>query len=158
LQEELERKSVVLATTAAKMTGRTLARLMAAALREMKRAKNAPVRGKQSMKELADQNAGLTSIPITDGNIKSFDRVARKYSVDYALKRDGGSPPKWLVFFKARDADALTAAFAEFTQNTLRRENKPSVLKALLSVPEKAFNAVRERQKVRERGRGGPEL
>ena len=65
---------------------------------------------------------------MTEKNIKSFDRVARKYGVDYAVKKDRSvSPPKYLVFFKARDADALTAAFKEFTAKTLRKKERPSM-------------------------------
>jgi hypothetical protein len=65
-----------------------------------------------------------------DQNIKSFDRVARKYGVDYAVKKDRSvSPPKYLVFFKARDADALTAAFMEYSAKAIKREaERPSVL------------------------------
>ena len=43
-------------------------------------------------------------------NIKDFDRVARKYGIDYAVKKDTTEEiPKYLVFFKARDGDALNA-------------------------------------------------
>lgn len=51
--------------------------------------------GKQTMKQLMAKGAQLTNILITDDNIKSFDRVARKYGIDYSLKRDSRiSPPK----------------------------------------------------------------
>ena len=36
-------------------------------------------RGKQTLKQLAGQNAGLANIEITDQNIKSFTHVAKKY-------------------------------------------------------------------------------
>lgn len=39
------------------------------------------------MKQLIGQNQGVSNIEITDSNIKSFERVARKYGVDFALKR-----------------------------------------------------------------------
>jgi len=45
-------------------------------------------KGKQSMEKLKEQNCELSNIEITDGNIKSFERVARKYGVDFALKKD----------------------------------------------------------------------
>ncbi len=85
-------------------------------------------RGKQTVKQLVGQNQGVTNIEVTEKNIKSFDRVARKYGVDYAVKKDRSmSPPKYLVFFKARDADALTAALTEYTAKTMRRKERPSV-------------------------------
>lgn len=156
VQEDIEQKTVALSIKATKLTGRLLAKALAAALRKMRQARDAPHQGKQTVKQLAKQNAGLTNIEITDGNIKSFERVARKYGVDFALKRDNGSPPKWLVFFKARDADALTAAFTEFSRDTLKKTQRPSVLEAMRSFKELVKSAVLDRSKVRERG--GPEL
>ena len=89
-------------------------------------------RGKQTLKALKATEPNLTSIEITDQNIKDFDRVARKYGVDYAVKKDKTlSPPKYMVFFKARDADALTAAFEEYTRNTARKRQKPSLIQHL---------------------------
>lgn len=157
MQEDIEQKSVVLTTNATKLTGRLLAKLMSAALRQMRQAQNEPKHGKQTVKQLVKQNAGLQNIEITDENIKSFERVARKYGVDFALKKDGGDPPKWLVFFKARDADALTAAFAEFSRDAVKRERQPSVREAMRNFKDIVKNAVLERKpKLRERS--GPEL
>ena len=49
---------------------------------------------------------------MTDIEPVSYTHLARKYGVDYAVKKDrSSSPPKYLIFFKGRDADALTAAF-----------------------------------------------
>ena len=73
-------------------------------------------KGKQSMEKLKEQNCELSNIEITDGNIKSFEKYARKYNVDYCLKKDRSSePPRYYVFFKARDVDSMTAAFKEYT-------------------------------------------
>lgn len=156
MQEELEQKTVAITVTAVKLTAKLLAKALAAAVRQMRK----PPKGKQTVKQLARQNAGMTNIEVTDGNIKSFEKVARKYGVDFALKRDNGSPPRWLVFFKARDADALTAAFNEFSRDTLKRQNRPSVRETMRRFRELVKNAVPERQpKRKERGeRSGPEL
>ncbi len=86
----------------------------------------------------------------------SFDRVARKYGVDYAVKKDRSvSPPKYLVFFKARDADALTAAFTEFTAKTMDRVKKPSVLAQLQKfkamVKDNVIDRVKNKEKERTR-------
>jgi hypothetical protein len=81
----------------------------------------------------------VANIEITDRNIRDFDRVARKYGVDYALKKDkSGEIPKYLVFFKARDGDALTAAFKEYTAKTDRKKERPSVLQTLRKLKEQA--------------------
>ena len=74
-------------------------------------------RGKQSIKHLMSQNAAISNIEVTDGNIKSFEWVARKYNVDFAVKKDKTTnPPKYVVFFKGRDADAVAQAFKEFVK------------------------------------------
>lgn len=89
-------------------------------------------RGRQSIKELVGQGAGVQNIEITDQNIKSFERVARKYGIDYSLKQDKtAEPPKWLVFFKARDTDAMTAAFKEYASLNVKKNDKPSLLASL---------------------------
>ena len=102
--------------------------------KKVEKARAGPVKpcGKQTVKQLVGQNEGVANIEITDRNIRDFDRVARKYGVDYALKKDkSGEIPKYLVFFKARDADALTAAFEEYTRNTARKRQKPSLIQHL---------------------------
>ena len=120
MQEEIENRSVTLIISGTKLTGQVLKATIAKYLAHRKEKKNAKARagpvvahGRQTVKQLVGQNAGVSNIEITDSNIRSFDRVARKYGVDYAVKKDRSvSPPKYLVFFKARDADALTAAFS----------------------------------------------
>ncbi len=81
--------------------------------------------GKQTVKQLIGQNQGVSNIEITDPSIKEFEKIARKYGVDYAVKKDrSSSPPKYLIFFKGRDADALTAAFTEYTGKKVRKAQK----------------------------------
>jgi len=79
--------------------------------------------------------------------------VARKYGVDYALKKDTlRATPRYLVFFKARDADALTAAFKEFTGKSLKREKRPSVLAHLRKLAEQVKSSPKlEKKKELER-------
>ena len=79
--------------------------------------------GKQTIKQLNAQGVQLSNIKITDENIKSFDRVARKYGIDYSLKKEvGADPPKYLVFFKAKDVDVMTAAFREYAGVELKKK------------------------------------
>lgn len=135
MQEEVEHRTVALAISTGKITGRVLKDAIVKLLAEMKKSRDSPPKiphGKQTVKELVGQNAGVANIEITDKNIKSFERVARKYGVDYALKKNiSGDKPKYLVFFKARDADALTAAFTEYTANVLKKDKQLSVMEQL---------------------------
>lgn len=96
----------------------------------------------------------LSNIEITDPSIKEFEKIARKYGVDYAVKKDrSSSPPKYLIFFKGRDADALTAAFTEYTGKKVRKAEKserPSVLAKLSQFKELVKHAVVDRNKRKE--------
>ena len=163
MQEEVENRSVTLMISSTKLTARVLKAAIAKYLahrkdKKISKARAGPVvpHGKQTVKELVGQNAGVSNLEITDSNIKSFDRVARKYGVDYAVKKDRSvSPPKYLVFFKGRDADALTAAFTEFTAKTMDRAKRPSVLSRLQPFKElvKANTIDRVKHKEQERTR-----
>ena len=86
--------------------------------------------------------------------VKEFEKIARKYGVDYAVKKDrSSSPPKYLIFFKGRDADALTAAFTEYTGKKVRKAEKserPSVLAKLNQFKELVKHAVVDRNKRKE--------
>lgn len=113
-----------------------------------KKAEKSVPRGKQTVGKLMNQRQGLTNIEITNWNIKSFERVANKYKIDFALKKDKSvDPPRYLVFFKAKDMDVMTAAFKEFSAKELTKMNKPSIRKRLLKYQSQA----REKNKQRER-------
>ena len=103
-------------------------------------------------KAINKQNQGMTSIEITDQNIKSFERVARKYGVDFAVQKDKSMiPPKYIVFFKGRDADAITAAFTEFTATAVKKAARPSVLTQLKKFTELVKNTISDRIKNKEK-------
>ncbi len=153
MQEEVTHKTVTLSITTTRLTAYVLRAALRKLLAEWKkgRAKAKIPHGKQTVKQLVGQNAGVSNIEVTDSNIKSFERVARKYGVDFAVKKDHSvSPPKFLVFFKARDADALTAAFQEFTAKTVRKAERPSVLAQLRKFKELLKNSVIDKVKRRE--------
>ena len=142
MQEEVENRTVTLAISTTRMTANVLKSAVSKYLAYRKeKSREGPVKpcGKQSVKQLVGQDQGVSNIEITDKNIKDFERIARKYGVDFALKKDKTSDiPKYLVFFKARDGDALTAAFKEYTAKTDRKKEKPSVLKTLRRFKEMA--------------------
>lgn len=156
MQEEVTGKAVVLIVDGARMSGQVLEKALRTYLDARKNQPSKIYRGKQSLKHLARQNAGLASIEISDKNIKSFTHVAKKYHVDFALKKDTtAEQPRYLVFFKSRDADAITAAFQEFTAGKLHR--KPSIRKILSQAKAQAQRTEhrqhdREKEIVKERG------
>ena len=112
MQEEVTQKTIALVIKAAKLDANILKSAMRMYLNHCRKQAQ-KTHGKVSVKELVGEGAGASSIEITDGNIKSFERVARKYNVDFAVKKDKTTePPKYLVFFKGRDADAVAQASA----------------------------------------------
>ena len=109
MEEEVTQRTIALSIRTAKLTGNVLRVVLRKFLAaQHQKGKNPYKQGKQTVKELIGQNAGVSNIEINDGNIKSFERVAKKYGIDYALKKDKSeNPPKYLVFFKGRDTDVL---------------------------------------------------
>ena len=155
MQDEVNTKVVAIMIKGGKISAEVLKKALDKFVQEIEKAQKQmqqpkTYRGKQSIKHLMSQNAAISNIEVTDGNIKSFERVARKYGVDYAIKKDKtGEIPRYLVFFKARDADALTAAFTEYTGKKAKAKEKPSVIRMLraLRAPEIAKDVTRVRNK-----------
>ena len=163
MQEEVENRTLTLVVSGTKFTGRlfkaAISKYMAHRREkklEKQRSRDSPVtpKGKQTVKQLIGQNQGVSNIEINDPSIRDFERIARKYGVDYAVKKDrSASPPKYLIFFKARDADALTAAFSEYTQKKVKkadRSERPSVLAKLAQFKELLKNTVVDRAHRKE--------
>ncbi len=158
MQEEVTGKSVALIIDGAKMSEQVLEKALQKFLEAQKNKSPKMHRGKQTLKQLAGQNAGLANIEISDKNIRAFTHVAKKYHVDFALKKDNAAEqPRYLVFFKSRDADAITAAFQEFASRRMGREERPSIRDRLDQAKEQAAQKAehrtidREKVKVKDR-------
>ena len=159
MQDEVNEKVVALSIKGSKLTAEMLQKAMKALLAKGKQhisqsphGKQAIPHGKQTLRQLMKQNAGVSNIEITEGNIKAFESTAKKYGIDYALKKDATeTPPRYLVFFKGRDADVLTAAFKEFSARKLTQEQRPSIRKVLAAFRDKAKQLNTNRQKVKNK-------
>lgn len=113
-----------------------------------------PEHGEMKVKDLIRKDQGAQAIDIDGAGLGDFRRIANKYGVDFAIvKSTELDPPKYSVFFKARDADALNAVVNEYTAKQLRikREGRPSVLAKLskfkeivAALPKKALEKHRE--------------
>ena len=150
MQDEINEKTVALYIKTGKLTAEMLQKAMKALLAKGKQQIGKQPHGKQTLRQLMKQNTGVSNIELTDGNIKAFESTAKKYGIDYALKKDATeTPPRYLVFFKGRDADVLTAAFKEFSARKLTQEQRPSIRKVLAAFRDKAkqLNANRQRTK-----------
>lgn len=155
MQEDLEQRTVSVSIQVAKLSGRVLRSALAAVLRKMEQERNTPKVGRNSMKRLTARDPGANTIEVT-GRIRSFERYARKHQVRYHIEKEVGTdPPKWTVYFKSNQADALTAAFKEYTRKDLSRTQRPSLLSQLHKFKELAQALGRDRVKNKEHG--GPE-
>ena len=163
MQEEIENRTVNLAISTTKLTARGIIRLAAKGLAYIKRKsreaalKNEKPDGRQPIQQLIGQNQGVTNIDISQTDLKGFEKYARKYGVDYAITKDKSVfPPKYLVFFKARDADAMTAAFNAYSAEVLAKSKRPSALNrlhelidAVKSIPTKVTSRDKQREQSR---------
>jgi hypothetical protein len=161
MHEEVNEKTVALCVRTAKMTGSVLMKAISKYLQASKQKqmvkqqkktakRNEIPQGKVTVKELARQNAGMVNIEITPKNIKSFEKYARKYGVNYALKKDKSKdPPVYMVFFKARDKGAINAAFREFSQSSIKKANKPSIRKKLAAFRDVAAKLKKDKTRTK---------
>jgi hypothetical protein len=151
MNEEVARETVETAARPAKEVGRYLIRkavqLDEKALMELiKLMKTAPGKvmeklngpGKEmSVKELLKKDEGAKTIDIAELGIGDFKPIARRYGMDFAVvKSKHLDPPKYTVFFKAKDADTIETVMNEYSAKCMKRKKeagrkKPSLLAAL---------------------------
>ena len=113
MQEEIEQKSFNIMISTTKLSARTVLRAVKAAFRLYQ---SKASQGKQSVRTLLRQNRGVSSVEISKTGIRGLERYAKKYGIDYAIRKDSSEvPPRYLVFFKAPDAEAFNSAFKEYT-------------------------------------------
>ena len=139
MQDEVNEKVVSLCISGGKISARILKNVLMKYLQEVERTRktagqrNLPQREIRiqvfltveniSMEQLKAEKKELSNSEITDKNIKSFEKYARKYEVDYCLKKDCSmEPPRYYVFFGAKDEACMTAAFKEYTGWQLKKE------------------------------------
>lgn len=116
IDEEVSRSSIAITVRASKLTARGLAYVLGAAARQICKAQ-AP-QGKQSARRLM-RHGGDTSGMELPGDPRLFDRVARRWGVDYAIRPV--EKGKYLLLFKAKQADAITGCFQEYSRRVLNR-------------------------------------
>ena len=163
MQDEVNEKTVALCIKGGKISAQILKTALMKLLAEIEKKKreskqmggqNRCKRGKRSIKSLQQSGAQLTNIVVTDNNIKSFDRVARKYGIDYSLKKaEKEGKTEYLVFFKAKDVDVMTAAFKEYTGVSLKKEQRQSIRQKLEQAKERVAKH-REITKEKQKDRG----
>jgi len=147
LQEEVDQKTIALAVK----TGKLTAQVLQAAIQKYLAARH----GQQSLRQLKKDGSALSNIEITDANIGLFKPCAKKYDIDFTLRKDRTThPPRYIVIFKSKQADNLEQAFKEFTAKKLQQQERPSIRKTLAVLKEKAAarSSQQAKEKIKERG------
>ena len=155
MQEEVDQKTIALSTKTGKFTAQVLQAALKKYLQHRAKGKTMLHHGQQSLKQLKKHGAALSNIEITEANIGAFKPCAKKYGVDFALRKDKTTlPSHYVVIFKSKDADNLEQAFREFTAKTLSKEQRPSIRKVLSAMKQKTAEQTKQRakEKIRERG------
>ena len=144
MQEEVNQKTVALSIRTTKLTGKVLAAALGKVVRALQ---------KQSVKKLMNHYGGKSAMPYV-GAPKDFDRIAKEFHVDYAFHKV--SPGHYLLFFKANQADAITAAFQKYSAKVLNKEqDKASILGQLRKFTEQIRTQAKEKQRTREAVKDG---
>lgn len=147
------KKTIDISIKAEKMT----ADVLKSALQEFLSGK-AEKKGRMTYKQLQEKSPSkLDSIEVSDRNIGNFLKTARKYDVDFALKRDKSTqPPTYHVFFSAAKTEDFKRAFSEYLgkgqgkkRGEFTREKMQQQAQKVASRPRKQ----KQREKSRENRR-----
>jgi hypothetical protein len=154
LQEQIDREAIGITLKASRLTAKGLAKAFMAVVRKIQKEhqKAQTPHGRQSAKKLMNHNVPTNTIPI-EGDRGLFDRVARKWSVDYHIHKTG--PKKYLLLFKSGQADAVTAALSEYSVLVMKRarNKRPPIMEQFRKAAERAERerpAQREHKRERE--------
>jgi len=151
LQEQVDREAIAITVKASKLTGKVLwavCRSVGRQIANHHKAAQTP-QGKQSAKKLMNHKEATSNIPL-DGDTRLFDRVARKWNVDYAFRKlDKG---KYLLLFKSKQIDDIQGAFKEYTKLYVKRtQQKQTPMTEQVKQAEK--QAAKERPQHKEQTR-----
>jgi hypothetical protein len=157
LHEEVNREEMQLGAKIANLTLAEIRKAIDKLLAQLKEPQHpAAVHGKQTLKELSAQNTGLTSLELKNPDLRRLNQEMKKDGIDFAPVKTGKG--EYLLFFKGRDADAMTHAFNQYTKKLVKLEQKPSIRKLLSDFKEKAAQLNAGRDKVKNHNKGGHEL
>lgn len=141
MQEEISQRSITLIIQTGKMTGKVFLQAIQKYLDFLKQQRQQKARDKQlhpayqgrmTIKELMKERSGLSNIEIHDEHIHDFERIARRYGIEYAIKKERSKEsPHYLVFFRGKDTDVLQTAFNEFVKKRLKIQDRPSLREKL---------------------------
>ena len=152
MQEEVEQRTITLAVSAAKFSGRVLKEAISRHVHNTKtpkRDKTSTKSGRVTMRQLQKQYGDLRSVTVDDNNTRQFERIARKYHVQYKVFRC--EKGKYQIFFKAPNDEAMQAAFQEYAAKKIRKAERQPISQTLQKLQELNPIGNKSRRKERER-------
>lgn len=141
VSDQISEKCCCLIIKGGKLSGKNLAYATRSFLAAGDKApEQEQIKGKQSLKQLASNGAKLENIELCHETVKSFERTAAKYEVDYAIKTATlEGKPVHLAFFRSKDEATMNAAFREYSAKVLcKSATKPTLGETLSKMKEKA--------------------
>ncbi len=154
MQEEVENRAVNLAISTVKLTARSLARGMRwyvvhhGQKKARKKLQHPYEEGKQTVAELLKAGVSTDKIELPDGSARDFCRLARKMGVDYAIRKDKSQePPRYVVFFKAKDTEVLDQVVKEYAARANAKNEKKSLREELKKEKELAKTQTEKKEK-----------
>lgn len=163
IQEDIENKSVTLIINSSKLTGHTLATAFSKLLRYSRNKlrehheeqQDVKPHGKQTIKELIAQNQGVEKTELADREeVRTFDRIAKQYGVDYAIKK-GVSPEgkkRYILFFKARDRSAIDQVMSAYAAEFMKKHKREHSPFEAVADPLKEIVSDKKKDRLREKG------
>ena len=166
MEEEVNQRVISLSFSTGRMTAGVIARAMSRFLANEHQALNRIAEerhnakehelphGRMTIEELMSQNAGAERVEIDNEGIRSFNRIARKYGIDYSIFRDNTEqPPKYNLFFKPRDKDVMNLAFKEYIEKVRETQGKKTMKQKIKEYGEKSKQREKGRSKERHKSR-----
>jgi len=162
INEEITQKDFNLAVRVSSFAYNELKKIMEKLISQLEQGLNGAVKdikepelkhGKQTVKQLQKHNEGLSTVELTDPNLRELYHAMKKDGVDFAAVKDGKG--KYTLFFKSKDADTMTHAFKRYMDKLVKRDKgKPSINKSLTAAKKLAesLNAGRNKEKSKSRG------
>ncbi|MCR5129074.1 MAG: PcfB family protein [Lachnospiraceae bacterium] len=169
MQEEATQKTIALVFRATSFTAKHFEAVLREAKRDLEHQQNKiqtrraqsrasrPRRprqrhGQMTVSQLVGQGQGASTMTIPD-DIRAFERIARRYNVDFAIQRDRSvRPPKYTVFFKAKDTDVLKECFKDYLAHQDRRRDRTPFKERLKNMKEKVKDMAQAVEKKLHRG------
>ena len=145
MQEEVTQKTIALYVKVGKGAARLTEQALQKAIQKFLEQKSKPAHGKQTMRQLMKQNAGVSNIEITDSNIKAFESTAKKYNIDFSLKKVKGEQTRY------KNENGAECYYVEFLQDdvafvisseNISAEDYAKCLQALVNKTQQNSNSV----------------